>query len=56
MFAKFDENQAKALQDINETKCYGQAHGRTHTQMDNVKTIYPPQTQFAWGIITGILL
>ena len=43
MFAKFDEIQAMTLQDIKEIKRYG--------QMDNVKTVYPPQTKFARGII-----
>ena len=55
MFTKFDENQAKTLQDIKETKCYGQAHGRTHALTDNVETVCPPQTKFAWGMFTGIL-
>ena len=43
MFARFDENPAMTLQDIKETKCYGRT--------DNVKTVYPPQTKFAGGII-----
>ena len=47
MFARFDENPAMTLQDIKETKCYGRTHGRT----DKVKTVYPPQTKFAGGII-----
>ena len=47
MFARFDENPAMALQDIKETKRYGWTHART----DNVKTVYPPQTKFAGGII-----
>ena len=47
MFARFDENQANTLQDIKETKRYGRTHART----DNVKTVYPPQTKFAGGII-----
>ena len=43
MFARFDENTAMTLQDIKKTKrC-----GRT----DNMKTVYPPQTKFAGGII-----
>ena len=42
MFARFDENPAMTLQDIKETKRYGQT--------DNVKTVYPPQTKFAGGI------
>ena len=47
MFARFDENPAMTLQDIKETMRYGQTHGRT----DNVKTVYPPQTKFARGIM-----
>ena len=58
MFARFDENQAIALQDIKKTKRYGRTdgqtdgrtHGRTHARTDNVKTVYPPQTKFAGGI------
>ena len=46
MFARFDENPAMTLQDIKETKSYGQTDART----DNVKTVYPPQTKFAGGI------
>ena len=48
MFARFDENPAMTLQDIKETKRYGQTDART----DIVKTVYPPQTKFAGGIIT----
>ena len=55
MFARFDENPAMTLQDIKETKRYGRTHRRTeaHTdrRTDNVKTVYPPQTKFAGGII-----
>ena len=36
--ARFHEIPAKGLQDIKETKCYGQTDGRT----DNVKTVYLP--------------
>ena len=39
MFARFDDNPAMTLQEIKETKRYG--------RMDNVKTVYPPQTKFA---------
>ena len=57
MFARFDENPAMTLQDIKETKRYGRTdartHGRTHTRTDNVKTVYPPQTKFAGGIINS---
>ena len=55
MFARFDENPAMTLQDIKETKRYGRTdrrtHGRTDGRTDNVKTVYPPQTKFAGGII-----
>ena len=43
MFARFDENPAMTLQDIKETKRYGRT--------DSVKTVFPPQTKFAAGII-----
>ena len=53
MFARFDENPAMTLQDIKETKRYRRTHRRTHGRMNNVKTVYPPQTKFAGrGIIT----
>ena len=48
MFARFDENPAITLQDIKETKL---TDGRTDGRTDNVKTVYPPQTKFAGGII-----
>ena len=51
MFAKFDENPAMTLQDIKKTKRYGRTNAPTHTCTDNVKTVYPPQTKFAGGII-----
>ena len=55
MFARFDENPAMTLQDIKETKRYGRTDARTDGRMDrrtdNVKTVYPPQTKFAGGII-----
>ena len=47
MFALFDENPAMTLQDIKETKRYGRMYAHT----DNVKTVYPPQTKFAGGIM-----
>ena len=47
MFARFDENPAMPLQDTKETKRYGRT-------MDNVKTVYPPQTKFAGGITTRL--
>ena len=46
MFARFDKNPAMTLQDIKKKKRYGRTHGRT-----DVKTVYPPQTKFAGGII-----
>ena len=52
MFARFDENPAMTFQDIKETKRYGRTDGRKHRRTDNVKTVYPPQTKFAGGIIT----
>ena len=51
MFARFDENPAMTLEDIKETKRYGRWDGRTHARTDNVKTVYPPQTKFAGGIM-----
>ena len=55
IFAKFDENPALTLQDIKKTKRYGRTdarmHTHTHAHTDNVKTVYPPQTKFAGGII-----
>ena len=55
MFARFAENPAMTLQDIKKTKRYGRTDGHTHTRThahtDNVKTVYPPQTKFAGGII-----
>ena len=44
-FARFDENPAITLEDIKKTKCYGRTDARTHTRMDNMKTVYPPQTK-----------
>ena len=35
MFARFDENPAMTLQDIEETKRYGRMHGRTDKQREN---------------------
>ena len=46
MLARFDENPAMTLRVIKETKRYGRTDGRT----DNVKTVYPLQTNFAGGI------
>ena len=44
MFARFDENPAMTLQDINKENV---TDGRMHGHM---KTVYPPQTKFAGGI------
>ena len=46
MFARFDENPAMTLQDIEETKHYGQTHTRKHGQRENSI----PTTKFAGGI------
>ena len=55
MFARFDENPAMTLENIKETKRYERTdtrtHARTDARTDNVKTVYPPQTKFAGGII-----
>ena len=68
MFARFDENPAMTLEDIKETKRYGRTDGQrenlkilrkqsvTDGRTDNVKTVYPPQTKFARGIIMAIFL
>ena len=48
MFARFDENPAMTLQDIFKKNV---TDGRTHGLTDNVKTVYPPQTKFAGGIM-----
>ena len=53
MFARFDENPAMTLQDIKEIKRYRRTHVRMDALTHNVKTVYPPQTKFAGGIITG---
>ena len=50
MFARFNENPAMTLQDIKETKRYGRTDAQTYAGTD-VKTVYPPQTKFAGGII-----
>ena len=46
VFAKFYEIPPLLFQDIEKPKRRGQTNG----QMDNMKTVYPPQTQFAVGI------
>ena len=52
MFTRFDENPAMTLQDIKETKRYGRTDARTDART-HVKTVYPPQTKFAGGIINN---
>ena len=52
VLAKFDEIPSMILQDIKETKRYGHTDGRSFVRSDDVKTVYPPQTKFAGGIIT----
>ena len=52
MFARFDENPAMTLQDIKKKNITdGWTEAPTHTRTDNVKTVYPPQTKFAGGIM-----
>ena len=47
MFVRLDEIPAMTLKDI---KGKNDTDGRTHGQMDNMTTVYPPQTKFAGGI------
>ena len=56
MFARFDENPAitKILRKQNVTDGGTDAH--TDGRTDNVKTVYPPQTKFAGGIIMELPL
>ena len=54
MFARFDENPAMTLQDIKKTKRYRRTEALMDGRMDNVKTVYPPQTKFV-GCITKAL-
>ena len=49
VFAKFVEIPSMILQDIIETKRYGQTVGRTDRQSDNVKTVYPPTNTVCGG-------
>ena len=49
VFAKFDEIPSMILQDIKETKCYGQTVGRSDRLSDNVKTVYPPTSTVCGG-------
>ena len=48
MFARFDENPAMTLQDIKKKK---NVTDRRTDERTDVKTVYPPQTKFAGGII-----
>ena len=43
------------LEDIKETKRYGRTDRRKDAHTDNVKTVYPPQTKFAGGIISELI-
>ena len=52
VFAKFDEIPSMFLQDIKETKRYGQKNvsdTRSVGQSDNVKTVYPPTNKVCGG-------
>ena len=61
MFARFDENPAKTLQDIKETKRYGRTdgstdartQGRTHGQRENS---IPNTNKVCGGIKTVLYL
>ena len=56
MSAKFYEIPSLPFQDIeNQNVADGQTNGRTDGRTDNVKTVYPPQTQFAGGITNNWL-
>ena len=46
MFARFNENPAMILQDIKETKRYGQTDGRTDGQRENS---IPPTNKVCGG-------
>ena len=54
MFARFDENPTRTLQDIKKTKRNGRTDAHTHARTDNVKTVYPQQAKFAGGYKEGI--
>ena len=49
VFAKFDEIPSMILQEIKETKRYGQTVGRSDGHSDNVKTVYPPTNTVCGG-------
>ena len=52
MFARFDKNPAMTLQDIKNTKCYGQTDAQLENSIPTTNKVcgYPPQTKFAGGI------
>ena len=49
VFAKFDEIPSMTLQDIKETKRYGQTFVRSVVRSDDVKTVYPPTNTVCRG-------
>ena len=49
MFARFDENPAKTLQDIKKTKRYGRTHARTDGQTDGQRENSIPTTNKVCG-------
>ena len=49
MFARFNENPEMPLQDIKETKCYGQTHGRTHARTDGQRENSIPNHKVCGG-------
>ena len=49
VFAKFDESPSRIIQDIKETKRYGQTVVRSDGRKDNVKTVYPPTNTVCGG-------
>ena len=55
MFARFDENPAMTLQDIKETKRYGQTDAHTNGRTDGQRENSIPTTKFAGGIIDFLL-
>ena len=50
VFAKFDEIPSMILQDIKETKRYGQTDGRSVGRTDNVNSVYPPTNKVCGGL------
>ena len=53
VFAKFYEIPSLPFQDIEKPKRRSWTDKRMERWTDNVKTVYPPQTQFAGGITIG---